>query len=88
MDWASTLLVWGLTLGFMLVGVFAPVSLYARFLAIRREGRRQAGAIVPARDDGSTELDDEEPERNLLLDFENQEAQVCDQCPTTTKAYS
>jgi hypothetical protein len=71
------LIVWGLTLGFMVVFVIAPVSLYARFLAIRRERRKQvsSSAVVPV---GSTIADDDEgePERNLLLDFEDNGAQV------------
>ena len=77
MDIHATLIVWGLTLGFMVVFVIAPVSLYARFLAIRRERRKQvsSSAVVPI---GSTiaDHDELEPERNLLLDFEDNGAQV------------
>ena len=78
MDWETAILVWGMTIAFILVGVFAPVSLFNRFLAIWRERRRRAGTIIPVRNDGLTDVDDEEPERSLLLDFENQETQVID----------
>lgn len=90
MDWTGTLLVWGLTLGFMVVFVIAPVSLYARFLAIRRERRWQANAtaVVPVNEDGSAELEDVgEPERNLLLDFEDHAAQV-NTVSTSIKSYT
>ena len=78
MDAGVTLVVWGATASFIFVTVFAPVSLYSFFRSrTRREKRRSAATVAPARDDGTADhVDDDEPGRNLLLDFDTQDAQV------------